>query len=205
MTMLFATLEDRSDDHALVRRAIAGVASAVEILIRRLMPVVRARVRRALGRGGARLGPAEGDDLVQEIWLKLIDRSGAQLLEYDPARGASLEGYVGMIAEREAGNFLRRSSAQKRGGHLVTVEPGAELPSSAPSPEESASASDLAARLGEHLEKELPARGLLVFRYAFTDELPPNEVAKILGVTVQVIYNWQHKIRAAARAFLGTT
>ena len=203
--MLFsATIVDQSDEHALVRRAIAGEAQAVDVLISRLMPVIWARVRRTLCRHGAKLGPSDGDDVVQEIWLKLIDHGGAQLLEFDPSRGASLEGYVGMVAEREAGNFVRKNGMQKRGGHLIAVEPTDDLPAPTPSPEETAATQNLASRLGEYLERELPARGRLVLRYAFTDELPPTTVAKLLGVTVQVVYNWQHKIRAAARAFLGT-
>jgi RNA polymerase sigma factor (sigma-70 family) len=194
-----------NEEHALIRRAVGGEEPAIAVLVRRLMPVIRARVRRALSREGARLGPSDGDDLVQEIWLKLVDERGAQLIAYEPDRGASLEGYVGLIAEREIGNLVRKLSTQKRGGHLIAVEPAEDLPSSTANPEEAAAAENLAARLGEHLEALLPARGRLVFRYAFTDELPATEVAKILGVTVQVIYNWQHKIRIAAREFIASS
>jgi RNA polymerase sigma factor (sigma-70 family) len=193
------------EDHALIRRAIAGEDQAVDLLILRLMPVIRARVRRALAKSGMRLGPSDGDDLVQEMWLRLIDDGGRRLLEYDAERGASLEGYVGMISERELGNLSRAVATKKRGGHLVAVEAQEDLVADVPNPAETAEAENLAARLGEHLDRALPPRGRLVFRYAFTDDLPPNEVAKILGVTVQVVYNWQHKIRAAARDFLGST
>lgn len=194
-----------SEEHALIRRAIAGQEAAVAVLVRRLMPVIRARVRRSLARQGRQVGPHDGDDLVQEIWLRLIDDGGRRLLAYDPSRGATLEGYTGLITEREISNLRQKAGAKRRGGDLVAVPNQAvRLASDGASPEEQVAAHDLAARLGEYLEGELPARGRLVLRYAFVDGLPPGQVAKTLGVTVQVVYNWQHKIRAAARTFLRT-
>lgn len=187
------------DDRRLIERALAGEPEAVEVLVKRLMQVIHARVRRQCLR--ARQGTEDLDDLVQEIWLKLLADGGARLSAFDPARSASLEGYVGVIAEHEASNLLRLRTAKKRGGHLTAIQ-GDDLPAQSPGPEESVEAGELAARLGEHLEQALPPRGLLIFRYAFTDQREPDEVAKMLGVTVQVVYNWQHKIRAAARAFL---
>lgn len=187
----------------LVPRALAGDSEAVETLVDRLMPVVRARVRRALAKRGRSLGPNDGDDLVQEIWLVLIAHEGRQLLAFDPERGMTLEGYVGLVAEREVGNLIDRERAKKRGGHLRAVElDEAESAAMAASPEEGAIAANLAAKLGEHIQNAMPARGQLVFRHAFTDGREPPEVAKLMGVSVQVVYNWQHKIRELARTFL---
>jgi RNA polymerase sigma factor (sigma-70 family) len=186
-----------TDDHELIERAIAGDPAASETLVARLLQVIRARARRVCQRHKRN----DADDLVQEIWLKLFADDCARLRGYDPARNTSLEGYVGAIAENEAVSLLRRDAAKKRGGHLLAVE-SIEVESEDANPEENAQANELAARLGLHLEKELSARGMLIFRYAFTDQREPDEVAKLLGVTVQVVYNWQHKIRAVARAFL---
>jgi len=190
------------EDHRLVRRALEGEAEAAAALIRRLMPVIRSRTRVMLSRDGRKLGASEGDDLVQEVWLKLVEDDGRRLRAFDAERGASLEGYVGLLAQSEIRQLLRMRAAKKRGGHLVAIEAAEELRADIASPEEATLAGQLARRLGEHLDTELPARGRLVFRYAFHDHLEADEVARILGVTVQVIYNWQHKIRAAARAFL---
>jgi RNA polymerase sigma factor (sigma-70 family) len=194
------------DDVALVKRAAGGNTAAMKILVRRLMPVIQAHARRGLMRSwGRKLGPHEGQDFVQEIWLALIKDGGRQLLAYDPERGASLEGYVGMIAEREIGNRLQHERAEKRGGRLKAVgeEEAAEVPAELPDPTDRLTARELASRLGAHVSTTLPERGQLVFRYAFTDGYSVEETAQILGVTVQVVYNWQHKIRQTARAFLG--
>src|SRR5688572_3360023 len=146
-----------SEAHALIRRAVAGNEEAAKTLIRRLMPVIRARVRRWLGQQRA---PLEEEDLVQEVWLRLIEGGGRRLLAYDPSRGTTLEGYAGMIAEREIGKLAQKARAKKRRGALVQVEADhAEIPADHPTPETEIEARELAARLGRHLDSQLPAKG----------------------------------------------
>ena len=71
-----------------------------------------------------------------------------------------------------------------------------------PDPEALALGHDLAAGLDAHLNATLPERGRLVLRAIYEDGLEPQAVADLLGVNLQVIYNWQHKIRLTCRAFL---
>lgn len=195
----------RDETVRLVERALAGEGEAVRALVHRLMPVIRARVRRLLRetRGG-RLGPTDGDDLVQEAWLALLKDDGRQLRAFDPARGASLETYVGLVAERTVRNARQKIVALKRGGDRVRVEdedaPG-RLASEAPGPEDVAASRQLAGALAARLREQLPERGWLVFRCLYTDGRPVDETAALLGVDRQVVYNWQHKIRRLARAF----
>lgn len=188
-------------DGALVTRALEGERAAAEALVRRLMPVVQARVRRARRRAGA-VGGRDAEDLCQEVWAALLAEGGRRLLAFDPAKGATLEGFVGVLAEREVVSLARHGAAKKRGGHLFAVEVDDGVATEAPSPEQVVESKDLAARLGAHLDEALPERGQLVLRYAFADGRPAPEVADILGVKVQVVYNWQHKIRGLARRFL---
>lgn len=193
-----------TDDVRLLRRALEGDRESHRTLVARLMPVVQARVLRRVGR---RRGSTE--DLVQEVWKALFENRGRKLLAFAPERGATLEGFVGRIAEREVLSIIRSQMARKRGGHLnpvVALEegsgPAVGVADSSASPEAVAAAADLAARLGEHLAATLPERGLLILRYVFSDGLNPIEAARLLGVKVQVVYNWKHKIRAVAEAFL---
>lgn len=190
-------------DLALIDRALRGDATALAALVKRLMPVLFARVRRACGTTARAHGALDVDDLVQEVWLALVDDDGKLLRAYDPSRGATLEGYVGMVATREVGNIRQRVSAKKRGAHLRAVEEAPDRPDSRPNPEQDAASRQLAARLGAHLEASLPERGQLVLRYTFNDGLEPAEAAHTMGVSLQVVYNWQHKIRALAREFVG--
>ncbi len=192
-------------DQLLVRQALAGDAAAGDELVARLLPVVRSRARRARARDPRQKIPDTVDDMIQEVWLVLVGRGGERLRAWDPDRGLSLERYVGLVAEREITRLRTRAAAQKRGGHLRALGSDAldSMTTPNPSPEEGLLARDLAAHLGAHLQEALPTRGQLVFRHAYTDGRSPNEVARLMGVKVQVVYNWQHKIRELTRAFLG--
>ena len=192
---------------SLVRRALARQGADFRVLAARLVPVIRARVRRRLaayGRTG--IGAHEPDDLTQEIWLTLLDDGGRQLLAYDPHRGMTLEGYVGRIAEREVHNRLVAARAAKRGGDRTEVATDTlpEVPSAAGDPESQIAAQNLAASLSAHLEATLPERGRAILRFLYTDGRSVEEIARVLGIQPQVVYNWQHRIRGAAAAYLAT-
>jgi RNA polymerase sigma-70 factor (ECF subfamily) len=193
------------DDRALVRRALDGDPSAAKILVRRLMPIVHARVGWFLTKARGRSpSPSDHEDLTQEIWLQLMKDNGHRLRAFDPARGATLEGFVGTIAHNEAAKKLEYETREKRGGKSAQVDAESleRVAATDGTPEETALANDLAARLKEHVLGTFPERGRLVYLYLFVDGHPPEEVARILSVSTQVIHNWQHKIRNAARTFL---
>ena len=162
--------------------------------------VVRARTRRLLDRKGR--SRDELDDLAQDVWLWLIDRDGKALRGYDPERGMTLEGFVGLLTERQVLDRLRVMGAQKRGAGVTHADVNDTPIAAIEDPEARTIAQDLAIRLGEHLQAQLPPKGRLVYRYAWQDGHSPNEIARLMGVDRQVVYNWQHKVRALVRSFL---
>lgn len=194
---------DAEPDLQLLRQAVAGAPAASRILVRRLAPVVQARALRVL----RRLTPShvdDADDICQKVWVVLLKDGGRQLLAFDPARGISLEAYVGMIAEREVRNHLQHELAHGRRPKegFAPLEAAEEVPGPAPGPEAATLSADLAARLDAHLLGNLPPKGQLVLRLVYSDHLTPEEAATALGCQLQVVYNWQHRIRTLARAFM---
>ena len=203
MIFALATLLNRGDHdaHRLVRRAISGDRAAGRTLLRRLTPVIRARL---LSLCGVRAGKVPVDDLVQDVWVALLENRGRLLLAYDPSRGASFDGYVGGVTTRVACNLRRVACAAKRGGASLTlvIDESSEPACSGPSPVDRAENRELVATLTEHLLKELPVRGQLVLAHLFGDGRSPQQTAHAMGVNVQVVYNWQHRIRKLARLHL---
>ncbi len=123
---------------------------------------------------------------------------------YDPTRGASLEGYVGMIAERELGNIRQKElDAQKRKTNTlaIAVDRIDEVARSTDSPEENLEGRRLSEQLGVYLEAQLPPKGRMICRYVYGDHAPIERISEILGVSRQVVYNWQHRIRKLAQEF----
>ncbi len=198
-------LHATSPDLALVTRALGRDRASVRVLVRRLLPVIRAVVGHGLRRRGGRV-QSDLEDYTQDIWLALLADDGRRLRAYDPARGASFEGYVGVVAERELADRLRRETAKRRGGDHTAVDSEAlgRVPGDVADPEAATSARRQAEALRAHIDRALPERGRLVFRYLYVDGRGVAEVAAALGVKTQVVYNWQHRIRNEARTVLAS-
>jgi RNA polymerase sigma-70 factor (ECF subfamily) len=190
-------------DEVLIKGALEGSKRGMRTLTRRLLPVVRARVSAYLRRRGGALGGQDVDDLMQEIWLTLFERSGQLLRGFDAERGMSLEGYVGMVCRRELWRRNRAHMAERRGGGVehAPLDAAFDQASSTPDPEAVATSRDLMAGLDGFLGERLSERGRLVLRALYEDQLGPSDAATMLGVKVQVIYNWQHKIRGLTREY----
>lgn len=192
------------EDARLVHEALSGQAVAMRRLVKRLLPVVRAQVGYTLRRHWRRTVASDvRDEYVQEAWLALLEDGGKRLRAFDPGRGASFEGYVGVVTERTVVSLLRKRLAQKRGGDQRAVNPEimGQIPDEQIDPERQAAARSEAKALFAHLDDKLPERGRLVLRALYVDGRSPQEAAKALGVNTQVVYNWQHKIRQYAREF----
>ncbi|PZR15420.1 MAG: hypothetical protein DI536_08185 [Archangium gephyra] len=171
---------------------------ATRTLVERLFPVVRARVRLVQARRSD-LRALDTNDLIQQVFVVLLEADARQLAQWDPARGASLEGFVGMVTEREVGNAGQRAGARQR--FEVMTDAPADAALDASSPEAQTSARDAVSRLGAFLDAQLPPRGRVVLKCLYSDGLDADETARALGVNRQVVYNWQHRIRSLAREF----
>ena len=67
------------------------------------MPRVLSRAARA----GRREARQEVEDVTQTVLLALFADRGRVLLQWDPARGLELEGFVSLLAKRETVSLLR--------------------------------------------------------------------------------------------------
>ena len=79
-----------------------------------------AGVRRALRRCGARVGREERQDLLQEVYLRLLDKQGHRLRRCQGRGDRAVGAYLSKIAESAVFDHLRAEAAAKRGrGCLV--------------------------------------------------------------------------------------
>jgi RNA polymerase sigma factor (sigma-70 family) len=177
-----------------VNRALEGERTAERRLAAWLSPIIRARIARKL-RAAGRYDAALVEDLSQELWSQLFDRGRSILAKWN-SEGMSLENYVGRAAEWQVNQRLRSDRAVKRRAEIEELS--AELPAGI-DVEASVANAELARRLLTSLHAELPHFGRLVLELLYCDQLTPADAAAALRVNKQVIFNWQHRIRARAR------
>lgn len=99
-------------------------AGAWRDLVHRCGPVIEAGVRRALRRAGQEepdFGTVE--DLVQEVYCRLLERGGRRLRSFRGSTEAQARIWLRCLAQRVACDLLRAAGAAKRGRGL-TVTPG---------------------------------------------------------------------------------
>lgn len=187
-------------DEALVRRARGGDREAQLRLAERINRVLEARAR-----GFLRRNPRAWTvkDMVQDAWSGLLANDYARLMRWRHDGGRSLESFAAHVAKGLWINAMVNEDRDKRGGGVEHVHPDFDLvKGSLRSSEDQVLDADFLGRLWTFLVAKLPARGVLVLRLVFTDELKPDEAAAVLGVSGQVIHNWIFRIRTLAREFL---
>lgn len=93
-------------------------------LVHRCGPAIEAGVRRALRRTGhAEPDPAAVEDLVQEVYCRLLERGGRRLRSFRGSTDAEVRTWLRCLAQRTACDRLRSAEAAKR-GRRVTVARG---------------------------------------------------------------------------------
>lgn len=162
------------------------------------MPLVRRRVERALARGWVSAHQTTREDLVQEIWATLIART--RNLDGVRMGPGDAERFVTVAADRTLISLGRRDRAEKRNARsILPMADLAQIEDPGPDPEQRVRVRQQARSMLRRVHDRLPPRGQAVLRLWLVEELDPPEIAKVMGVRLQVVYNWQHRIRTICR------
>lgn len=179
-------------------KALGGDRKQVRGLIRKLTVPIQTEVGYALQRRGIRRGRdprQEVEDMVHEVFVRLLADDGKLLRAWDPQRGRSLSSYVRMIARTQMATIMRSGRRN----------PWTEDPTDAATMEqlgspredllrrfESAEALDqLLAQLEDHLDE----RGMMLFRMLWLEECSIEEVTDVTGIGRNAIYAWRFRVR----------
>jgi len=168
-----------------------------------------AGVHRVLRRNGARLSAEDREDVLQEVYCRLLERRGARLARCADMGHEIVGAYLGRVAERVAIDHLRAASAAKRGaGSLVdgvSGRSGMDLVCGAPdgrrSPEQRLIARELRReflmRCGRAVAPRTRRRSLRVVYLAFFEGWSSREIAAELGggLTQSSIDSLLHRLK----------
>jgi RNA polymerase sigma-70 factor (ECF subfamily) len=170
-----------------LRACAEGDKQAWDAFVVRYSGLIIAAVRRTL-RGG---GSAEIDDIVQDVFLRLLRDDRRVLRSFDPAR-ASLSTWLTLVARSVAIDRLRRRTIKAAGLDGVDV----------PAPPAAAEQGAQSAQTGTLPMHLLTPRQRLVLRMLFDQDMQVEEAAALLGVSEQTIRSTKHKALSRLREHL---
>jgi RNA polymerase sigma-70 factor (ECF subfamily) len=183
-------------DAELVKRAARGDSSACDALVRRMSPIIRRRVSRALMVHGKHDGVQRSDvlDLCQEVFVVLLDRGARVLSTWDPQRGLSLDNFVGLVAEREARSILR-SGRRSAWAERPTAYDDLSLLGLSETLERQLAARQELTNTLDALRERLTPSGFAMFEALFVDEEPIEAVAERFRTTPNALYTFRSRLR----------
>jgi len=187
-------------------RALDGDDEALDGFVRRMTPIVQARVARKLlayrdRAAGGRDVRQEVEDLTQEVFLALFADGARVLRSWRPERGLSLENFVGLVAERQAVSILR-SQRRSPWSSDPTLDETLDAFGSDAVAEREAVSRDTLSRLLDRLTEELSPLGRQLFDLLLVEEVPVAEATARTGLSSDAIYTWRSRLRRLARRLL---
>jgi RNA polymerase sigma factor (sigma-70 family) len=193
-----------NEDVALVQRVRAGDPDAREEFLRRVTNVVRHRVARVLSRaarnrGREQLRRQDLLDLMQDVFVVLLDRGARVLAQWDPARGLTLENFVGLVAEREALTF-QRSGRRSAWAEQPTGDLAEDLHEPR-CPESRTAAREQLELLFEYLSERLSPQGALVFEALYVADVPLDEICVRFAMTPVAVYSFKARLKQLVARF----
>jgi RNA polymerase sigma factor (sigma-70 family) len=185
----------RVRDQALVAAALGGDTASLRALLVRLTPIIKLRVRRSLS-GVSGGGTSEIDDCTQDVLLRLFAQHAHALRSWCPDAGLSLDNYVRMIARREVATLLR---SRRRTPFEQTLQDPAVMDAERATGEIlelTLEARQDCERLRQQLSAQASPRAVAIFIELFVRQLPPQEVAEQLELSVASVYQWRRRLKA---------
>jgi RNA polymerase sigma-70 factor (ECF subfamily) len=199
-----------TDAQPLIARALARDARAVQQLVAALTPKLRLQVERVLRRGArGRDVRFAADDVVQSVWLALFAHQGKVLRSWDPARGMSLESFVGLVATRHALDVVRSRRLNPYSEDPIEHEQIELRTHAAPALDDQLATRQLFHEIAERLRTSLTPYGMQMFELLFVEGKSVEQVSDELTMCSDAVYGWRsrltQRVRELAREILSET
>lgn len=193
-------MSEAQDSKYLIQRALAGDPVSVRALVDRLSPVIAKRVAATLWRRTGKSNIAqEATDMSQEVFLSLFQADGRALRAWDPSRGMSLEGFVGLLAQHQVISLLRSGRAMPWREEPIDGDQFERIGTPSATPEAVAASREDLRMLLDRLRDTLSPRGLELFQRIIIDEEPVEGLMATTGLTRDAIYQWKSRLIRTVR------
>ena len=191
------------EDQGLLSRCISGDRRASEILVRRFSGLVYRSVQNTLLIKQTPFNRQDLEDLHNTVFLQLFDQRCKKLRQYQGRNGCSVASWIRLVAVRTVLNHLRKKGIDAIGWQKkrIPLEDLAELKGD----EMEAWAVMEKAERGRLLQdgiQNLPPRDRLFMKLYFDQDLPVEEVASAMKLSIQNAYTVKHRAIQRLRSFM---
>ena len=189
----------RATDHDLLQAAMGKDPRAWQELLRRYRPLIFRCILRVVKRYGAVLGGDDIDEIFGEVCVSILHNDMHKLRAWDPARGAQLGSWLGLLSINVTHDYLRQLSRRPQ---ITLLAPLRDSEADAMAEHQAPGPSALDALLEK--ERHLMLRRLLAdfslrdrrfVELYFGAGLSPEEVAVQMGISIKTVYSKKNKVR----------
>jgi RNA polymerase sigma factor (sigma-70 family) len=173
-------------DQQLLNGCVAGDKASWNIFVKHYSKLIYHSIYKTLRVNSSPTDPDDINDLFQEMFASICADKCKKLRMFDPCKGVSLSSWLRMIAVRMTIDHLRKQRSTASLEDLFT-EPSRDGGQEMHVDEESLRC--LGGVLGELSDKDKLLIELFYFK-----ELPPDEIACILNISVGAIYTRKNRV-----------
>ena len=196
-------MSEPHSDSALVADCLSGKREAWDAFVERFSKLVYYSINKTLRSHNCYLQEEDVADVYNSLFLAFLENDCKKLRQFEGKHGCSLSSWIRLITVRHTIDFLR---GQKT---LLSVddeqgEAGALLDRYA---DEQASAQEQLEEAEAHRDLRqaiaaLPETDQLFVKLYYEQELPPEEIAVILNVSVNTIYSKKNRLQEKLKKML---
>ena len=138
--------------------------------------------------------------MTQEVFLSLFAAEGKALRAWDPARGLSLEKFVGLLAQHQVASILRNGRISPWRDDPTETEEIDRLVSPAQGVDTIVGSREHLRALLDGLRASLSPLGLELFQRLIIDQEPVETLCAAMSMTREALYQWRSRLMRQARA-----
>ena len=183
-----------SEDRQLLTECISGDQDAAEIFVRRFSDPVYRSIQHTLITKQITFSRQDLEDLHNTVFLQLFDSRRKKLRQYQGKNGCSLSTWLRIVTVRIVLNHYRKKGFEymTRKHKQISIEEAPDLRGEEMEPWVAMEASEQERLLKDGIQSLSP-RDRLFMRLHFEMELPLQEVAEAMDITVENAYTIKHR------------
>ncbi len=209
MGLFFARSRTREGTEAEFAKLRKGCMEGSERARRAFIRVYEPLVWRTVMSRFGTMSREDQEEVVADTFIALLSDNARLLARYNSTLGLSPQGYIRRQAVLQGLNRHRRLAAGKRKQEVGSLSDIDEDRSAAhrdrsPGPEEQAAGKQMVEQMVNRLREELSPALALTFELLYVRDLEPAEAARVLGCSMDVVYQRKRRLLKAARSVLRT-